>query len=434
MKLISNSTERVKKHVAAIYTSGELSLLERKMANVLLLNAYDELLTKRTHTLPVRHLCAMLGWDDSNNTERLLEALRTLNSTSIEFNMMNDGKHSWHVMSMLAYGNIEQGICTYSYTEYLAERLYDPEIYAVINIGIQQRFEGSYALTLYENCLRYKIVGSTGWLDLDVFKNIMGANYAIYDEFKYLKRNVIDKPIEEINRVSDIRLVAEFKKQGRKISAVRFVITESPQQALLKPVIEDAHAAIQESELYKKLLEHGIGKRLAILWISQDEARVREVVDYVEIKANKKQVKRSTAGYIRTLYEGEAVVGKTPFEEKKAQEEQGKKDEEQRKAQEKRRLVREAEFLREHTTATIKAFSLEEKRAWAAIYIAEVGSATTQTYNAETASFRVGLERVQFLAWLHKRLAPQINPTEYKAWLKKKEGDRESTKGGSAKL
>jgi Initiator Replication protein len=428
MKLISNSIERVKKHVAAIHTSGELSLLERKMANVLLLNAYDELLTKRAHTLPVKHLCAMLGWDDSNNTERLLEALRKLNSTSIEFNMMKDGKHSWHVMSMLAYGNIEQGICTYSYTEYLAERLYDPEIYAVINIGIQQRFEGGYALILYENCLRYKIVGSTGWLDLDVFKNIMGANYAIYDEFKYLKRDVITKAVEEINRVSDIQLVAEFKKQGRKVSAVRFVITESPQQALLKPVIEDAHAAIQESELFKKLLEHGIGKRLAILWISQDEARVREVVDYVETKANKKQVKRSTAGYIRTLYEGEAVVGKTPFEEKKAQEEQGKKDEEQRKAQEKRRLVREAEFLREHTTAAINVLSLEEKRVWASSYIAEVGSATTQTYNAETASFRVGLERVQFLAWLHKRLAPQINPTEYKAWLKKKGHD-----GGNAK-
>jgi plasmid replication initiation protein len=434
MKLISNSTERVKKHVAAIHTSGELSLLERKMANVLLLNAYDELLTKPTHTLPVKHLCAMLGWDDSNNTERLQEALRKLNSTSIEFNMMEDGKQSWHVMSMLSYGNIEQGICTYRYDEYLAKRLYDPEIYAIINIGIQQRFEGSYALTLYENCLRYKSVGTTGWLELDVFKKIMGANYPMYGEFKYLKRNVIDKPIEEINRVSDIQLLAEFKKQGRKVSAVRFMITESPQQALLKPVIEDDYAAIRESELFKKLLEHGIGKRLAILWISQDEVRVREVVNYVETKAHKKQVKGATAGYIRTLYEGDAVVGKTPFEEKNSQEEQGKKDEERRKAQEKRRLVLEAEFLREHTTATIKAFSLEEKRAWAAIYIAEVGSATTQTYNAETASFRVGLERVQFLAWLHKRLAPQINPAEYKAWLKKKGHDVGNANSSSGKL
>jgi hypothetical protein len=60
---LTPSKEQLKKHVAAIHTSVDLSLLERKTANVLLLNAYDTLLTRRTHTLsreaPVRH--ARLG-------------------------------------------------------------------------------------------------------------------------------------------------------------------------------------------------------------------------------------------------------------------------------------------------------------------------------------------------------------------------------------
>jgi plasmid replication initiation protein len=428
MKLISNSNECVKKHVAAIHTSGELSLLERKMANVLLLNAYDELLTRRTHTLPVKHLCAMLGWDDSNNTERLQEALRQLASTSIEFNVMKDGKKSWHVMAMLAYGNIEEGICTYSYTEYLAERLYNPEIYATINIGIQQLFEGSYALILYENCLRYKAVGTTGWMELDVFKKIMGATSSMYEEFKYLKRTVIDKSIEEINRVSDIQLAAEFKKQGRKTSEVRFMITESPQQALLKPVIEDDHAAIRGSWLFKRLLEHGIGQRLAILWILQDEARVREVVEYVEAKAHKKQVKGSTAGYIRTLYENEAVVGQTPFEENKQQAEQAKKAAAQQKVQENRRLELEAEFMRERTNEVVKNLSLAEKRVWVTTYIDQVGNENAKTYIVETADFKDSLERIQFLAWLRKRLTPKVKPSEYKAWLKAKGNDLKKAK------
>jgi hypothetical protein len=431
MKLISNSNECVKKHVAAIHTSGELSLLERKMANVLLLNAYDELLTKRAHTLPVKHLCAMLGWDDSNNTERLQEALRQLASTSIEFNMMKDGKKSWRVMAMISFGHIEEGICTYSYTEYLAERLYNPEIYATINLGIQQLFEGSYALILYENCLRYKVVGTTGWMELDVFKKIMGATSSMYEEFKYLKRTVIDKPIEEINRVSDIQLAAEFKKQGRKTSEVRFMITESPQQALLKPVIEDDHAAIRESWLFKRLLEHGIGQRLAILWILQDEARVREVVEYVEAKAHKKQVKGSTAGYIRTLYENEAVVGQTPFEENKQQVEQAKKAAAQQKAQEKRRLELEAEFMRERTNEVVKNLSLAEKRVWVTTYIDEVGNENAKTYIVETADFKDSLERIQFLAWLRKRLAPKVKPSEYKAWLKAKGQGVKKAKGSA---
>ena len=48
----------VKKNVAAIHVSGKLTLLQRKLSNVLLLNAYDDLLAKplapdrRTDALP----------------------------------------------------------------------------------------------------------------------------------------------------------------------------------------------------------------------------------------------------------------------------------------------------------------------------------------------------------------------------------------------
>lgn len=413
------SNDQVKKHVAAIHTSGEMSLLERKTANVLLLNAYDALLSKRTHTLPVKHLCAMLGWDESNNIERLQDVLRKLASTTIEFNMMEDGgKEVWRVMSMLSYGEISGGTCTYRYDEYLAERLYDPEIYATINIGVQRRFDGGYALTLYENCLRYKTVGSTGWWELNRFRRIMGADAALYDDFYRLNERVIKPSIKEINRVSDIQLEPEFQKQGRKIAAVRFLITENPQQTLLKPVIQDDHEAIRESEIFKRLLEHGIGERLAILWILQDEDRARQVVEYVEAKAKKKQVKGSTAGYIRTLYESDAVVGKTLFEEKKEQEDQEKIEEKQRKALEDRCSKLEAEFVRERTNGAVNALSLDDKRAWVQSYIDEVGGEKAKTYNAETTEFRDSLERIQFSGWLRKRLVQTIDPSEYKAWLK----------------
>ena len=50
----------LKKHVAAIHIGSDLTLVERKMANVLLLNAYEELLTTRTHSIPIPLMCAML--------------------------------------------------------------------------------------------------------------------------------------------------------------------------------------------------------------------------------------------------------------------------------------------------------------------------------------------------------------------------------------
>ncbi|CAG1022523.1 hypothetical protein MTYM_01786 [Methylococcales bacterium] len=212
-----NHGDSVKKHVAAIHTSGELSLLERKMANVLLLNAYDDLLTKRTHAIPVKLLSAMLGWDESNNIERLQSALEKLTSTRVVFDLMGDGKGSWAVVSMLSFGEIKNGVCSYRYDEYLAEKLYDPEIYAIINIGIQRLLKGGYSLTLYENCLRYKNVGSTGWWKLEKFRRLVGAEASLYNDFKRINERIIRPSIKEINKSSDISIEPEFRKESRKI-------------------------------------------------------------------------------------------------------------------------------------------------------------------------------------------------------------------------
>jgi Initiator Replication protein len=117
----TSPAETVRKHVGAIHTSGDLSLLERKTANVLLLNAYQHLVTRRTHKVPVPLLCAMLGYD-SNDIDLLKATLKKLATTSIEFNVMEDGKEAWQVMSMISFGEIKGGVCTYRYDEYLAER------------------------------------------------------------------------------------------------------------------------------------------------------------------------------------------------------------------------------------------------------------------------------------------------------------------------
>lgn len=413
-------SRQLRKHVATIHTSGVLSLLERKMANVLLLNAYETLLTQRTHRIPVKLLCASLGWDESNNIERLQDALRKLASTSIEFNMMEDGKESWQVMAMISFGRIKDGVCVYRYDEYLAERLYDPEIYATINMAVQRKFESGYALTLYENCLRYKNVGSTGWWDLERFRRIMGANSTMYDEFKYLKRDVITGPLEHVNKVSDIRLIPEYQKNGRKVSAIRFLVSESEQQSLLKPAVTDEYEELRNSETYARLREHGIGERLAMAWILQDEARAHAVLNYVEAKDKKKQVKGSTAGYIRKLIEDDADIGTTTYEAKRKEAEQSVAQEQVFAEEERRREELREAFTRSQVTAAIKALTLDEKRRYGLIYIDDVGEALATTWNAEKADFSKPAERVRFTTWLRQKVTPAFDETAFRAWLQAK--------------
>ena len=62
--------DAVKKHVAAIHVSGKLTLLQRKLSNVLLLNAYDTLTSQTRHRIDARTLCLMIGYN-SNDMETL---------------------------------------------------------------------------------------------------------------------------------------------------------------------------------------------------------------------------------------------------------------------------------------------------------------------------------------------------------------------------
>lgn len=329
--------ESVRKHVAAIHTSGELSLLARKMANVLLLNAYDDLLIKRTHTIPIKLLTHMLGWDESNNVENLKSALEQLASTAVTFDLMGDGKGSWAVVSMLAFGEIKNGICSYRYDEYLAERLYDPEVYATINIKIQRKLQRGYSLSLYENCLRYKNVGSTGWWEIGKFRRLLGVEGVYYDPFKVLNGKIIKPSVEEINKSdsSEIYIEPEFQREQRKITSIRFLVKEHPQQTIVNNEKVDEYVEIRENSTYKHLREHGIGDKLAIAWVLQDEKRASEVIAYVEEKDKKKKIKRSTGAYIKKLIEEGAEVGKSLYKTKKEEEEKTIQDQKQSEEQEK---------------------------------------------------------------------------------------------------
>ncbi len=404
-KKLKPSGSCVKKHVATIHINGILSLVERKLANVLLLNAYDDLLVKQTHHLPVPHLFAMMGWEESNNVGRLQDAIKKLAGTSVEFNLMNDGKVSWHAMAMIAYGSIEGGVCTYSYAEFLSKQLYNPEIYATINLGIQRLFESGYALALYENCLRYKSVGSTGWWSVEKFRELVGAMKSSYDEFKYLRREAIEKPVDEINRVSDIRLLPEFRRHGRKIAEIRFLVSDAPQQMALKPAVKDVHSCIRESDLFKKLRSHGIGERLAIAWILQDEVRARSTVEYVEEKARKSQVKGSTAGYIRTLFEGGADVGESVFEVKLKVQARIEEESKKRIEAEKRRKASADRESMDRAKEAVLALSPQARLALATEYREGDGAGKSSSWDNKKENFRDALERIQFSVWLQKRLA-----------------------------
>ena len=271
----------VKKNVAAIHVSGKLTLLQRKLSNVLLLNAYDDLLAKPAHRIDARTLCLMIGYN-SNDMETLKGALRSLAETVAEWDMLDArGRQEWGVSALLSYAKLKDGVCEYAYSPALAEKLHDPKVFALINLNIQRRFTSGHALALYENCYRFLRTGSTGWWELGLFRKLMGVDdSAYYETFKHLNAKIIKPAVDEINRSSNIIVVPEYRRQGRAVSEIRFRIRENPQLAMFE--IDDGEA-LRASTTYRRLLALGVGDRLARQWIGEHgDSYVAGKLAYVE--------------------------------------------------------------------------------------------------------------------------------------------------------
>lgn len=239
----------LKKHVAAIHINNKLSLLQHKIANILLLLAYDDLLTKEEHTVKIGQLAKLAGFD-SNDHDLLKQSLVVLAETSLQWDILSESgkKGEWGVSSMLAQAVIDKGKCRYAYSPELRRKLYKPEIYARINLAVQQTFTSGYALKLYENCVRYREVHSTGWWSIKTFKSLLGIEENEYRNFKDLNKCIIKPSIAQINDNSDITVNIEYKRENRKIVKLRFHVSNNPQLLLKLSIRKQLLSRVNQME------------------------------------------------------------------------------------------------------------------------------------------------------------------------------------------
>ena len=123
--MLQNKKEVIK-HSAAIQIENSISLLERRIWNWLLANAYDELPTAETHSIAVADLMKGLGYT-SRNLAHLKETLKALTGSVLEWNVIHKDKEVWGATTLLAEVEIEDGICTYAFGPMLRKRLYNPK-------------------------------------------------------------------------------------------------------------------------------------------------------------------------------------------------------------------------------------------------------------------------------------------------------------------
>lgn len=289
--VIKNKQEKyIKKHNAAIRSYSEMSLLEKKISNVLLYNAYHHLKTQSIHTISISQLLDLLLLK-TNDYKKLKQAIKQLMSTIIEWNVAKkekiissiekdkklfDSKENWKACTLLSSVQIDGTIIRYEYSEILKELFYQPSFYSKISLCVQSKFRSAYSISLYEICLSYLNCGTTGWLDIEVFRKIMGINPLQYQIFRDLNRRVLQPSIKEVNKVSNIEVTYEIKKTGRVVSDIKLYV--SNKKACTEKNILDAN-----SDVVNDLIAYGVSKIQCTLWLEKHgENYIKEKLDIIK--------------------------------------------------------------------------------------------------------------------------------------------------------
>lgn len=213
-----------------------ISALGRKLFNVLLHRAQD---TGEQDEYEARlHEVVGDAAYNSNDTTNIKKTLKELLTTSVEWQSATDGEvETWDVSNLLSGAGITKDKRTkavtirWRYDSKIRAQLLSPDRYARLSIEAITQLSTHAAMALYEICARY--VDNPGrktarrhwrWWQ-PVLTGI--AVKESKTEYRYFKRDVIQKAIAEINGCTnlEIRGPIEFKESDNKtIADIQFEV------------------------------------------------------------------------------------------------------------------------------------------------------------------------------------------------------------------
>ena len=253
----SEKSLELKKHINAIHCTNNLTLVQRKLFNALLFNAYAELPHKAQFEIPVRALCALIGYN-SNDYGKLKKALLSLMTVALEWNVIDysssESSGNWRASSALSSAKLEDGLCTYEYSILMRELLYRPEIYGRLDMLALSKFKSSYGIALYENCIRFQGLSQTPWFPIDVFRRLMGVFGDKYSVFNDFKKRVLNIAVDEVNKNSSILITPEIKRKSQKVISIRFKLSSKLNHIALPEADNDVGTKEDELEILVTLL------------------------------------------------------------------------------------------------------------------------------------------------------------------------------------
>ncbi len=199
-----------------------LTLQDRRIYNLLIGNAWNNIFTQSKHSISRKQLTEHCN---SNNHDLEASFRRLMSSiVQIRINRNRDGESSVRQISLLGSNEIgKRSNVTYSFPPDLVQIIRDTQIFARLHTKVMFELSSKYSLALYEflqrRCNLQYIHHET--LTVEAIRGLLGVPSGQLKSFGHLNKYAIQPAIDEVSFLTEYKISAEPKRTGRTITHLK---------------------------------------------------------------------------------------------------------------------------------------------------------------------------------------------------------------------
>lgn len=200
-----------------------LTLSDRRIYNMLLLNAWESIADDKIHYISKRDLRGT-----HSNNDRVRDSIFRLMSVVAQVHVSRNKRQFTRLFHILEEvddenGDDMSGILYYSFSATLRTIIKNSTQFARLQKEIMFAFSSKYALSLYELVAkRINLKHKTNeQISLDHFRSLLGVEDGKLSQFKHFNEKAIRPAIIEVNGLAEFGCKVEPVYAGRKVMSVK---------------------------------------------------------------------------------------------------------------------------------------------------------------------------------------------------------------------
>lgn len=289
-----------------LVTIDDVSLSTRKALDAAYFIVSQESTTSKSFSVDINFFHWLMAYSSRNRNHFraiLLEAQRSI--IQVDYcDPTDEKKEKWRAVQLLGAVDICQGKLTFEVHESLQRAIQSPKNSHFFSLRLS--FSSLHAKILHDRLLPYVAQGHTPWIEIQELRRQLGCTTKTFDQFKYLKRDVLELAIHQINSQAPIEVSYETRSESgtKKIRDIRFRIKSRQMKA------DPMGPMIVLKELYETLSEEiGLSSaQFAEIISNRDkwtDLHIRKAVEYTRFSIRRGKVNRSVSGFfMRALKDG----------------------------------------------------------------------------------------------------------------------------------